>query len=69
MPKPKKIFDPAGNDVAIFAIDDISGIMEFAQRSGMDPHDLIEFGKVSDDGEKGQTISFTASLGQRLDSP
>ncbi len=69
MPKAKKIFDPLGPETAIFAVDDLKSIMDFADRSGIDPHVLVGLGQVRDDEQCGQAIVFRASYGQRKDRP
>ena len=69
MPRAKKIFDPLGNETVKFAADDLKSIMDFADRSGIDPHDLVAFGEIRDDEDLGRAIIFRASYGQRKDSP
>jgi hypothetical protein len=68
MPRAKKIFDPLGPEKVEFAADDLKSIMDFADRSGIDPHILVGLGETRD-SKSGQTIIFRASYGQRKDSP
>ena len=65
----KKTYDVKGKLIVMLPTDDLGALFDFAQRSGLDPHDLIARGQLAKNAKNREVLVFPASYAQRKDSP